>query len=284
MRIGWNGIRAMFLVVIASCAGARERTGSTPAEEFSRIDGLRVSDGGSANGVPVVLLHGLGSDLEVWRAQLNHLRETRRAVAYDQRGHGQSDHATDGIYTVDRLAEDLDKVVTRLQMNNFWLVGHSFSGAVVSTYAGRHPSKLAGILYVDAIGDLSGAPPEVKAAFENSSREMTPEKIQAAYSRMLGPLAKETTRVEVLAEAGRLDLRAFRALTLSMAQVRAADAIARYGGPKLAIEPENEDAPAFAASRLPGVRLIRRIAGVSHWLMLDDPATFNAALDQALAQ
>ena len=61
------------------------------------------------------------------------------------------------------------------------------------------------------------------------------------------------------------------------------EAIARYQGPKLVIEAQSEDWP-FAASHLPGVRLVRRIPGVSHWLMLDDPVTFNAALDQALAQ
>ncbi len=251
---------------------------------MSRIDGLRVSDGGSGSGVPVVLLHGLGSDLDVWRAQLDHLRKTRRAVAYDQRGHGESGRATDGIYTVDRLVDDLDNVATQLHLNKFWIVGHSFSGAVASTYAGKHPDKVAGVVYVDAVGDLSAAPPEVKAALEKPQEEMTPEKLRGAYGRMLGPLAKEATRREVLTEAGWLDLRAFAALRWSMAQVHAAEAIARYEGPKLAIEAESQEASPFAASRLPGVQLIRRIPGVSHWLMVDEPATFNAALDQALAQ
>jgi pimeloyl-ACP methyl ester carboxylesterase len=273
---------AMLLVMSLSCASAPPPPPSTRAEKISRIDGLRVSDGGSG-GVPVILLHGLGSSLDVWRAQLDHLRETRRAVAYDQRGHGQSAWATDGTYTVDRLADDLDHLSAQLDLNKFWLVGHSFSGAVLSTYAGKHPDKLAGVVYVDAVGDLSGAPPEVKAAFEKSDEGTTPEMLQDAYGRMLGSFAKEATRREVLATAKQMDVRAFAALRRSMAQVHAAEAISRYAGPKLVIDAQSEDWP-FAASHLPGVRLVRRIPGVSHWLMLDDPATFNAALDQALAQ
>jgi pimeloyl-ACP methyl ester carboxylesterase len=264
-----------------SCASGRPHPASMRAEEISRIDGLRISDGGSGSAVPVVLLHGLGSDLGVWRAQLDHLRSTRRAVAYDQRGHGESERATDGIYSVDRLAEDLNNVVTQLHLNKFWLVAHSFSGAVVSTYAGKHPDRLVGVVYVDAVGDLSAATPEVKAIFEKPQEVMTPEKLRGAYAQMLGPLAKDATRKEVLAKAARLDPRAFAALRSSMAKVHASEAIARYQGPKLAIEAE--DWP-FSASHLPGVRLIRRIPGVSHWLMVDDPAAFNAALDEVLTQ
>ena len=54
----------------------------------------------------------------------------------------------------------------------------------------------------------------------------------------------------------------------------------RFDGPKFAIDAEGSEDPRMA-SRLPGVRR-RTIPGVSHWLMLDDPAAFNLALDQVL--
>ena len=42
---------------------------------------LRFEDGGPHDGpAPVVLHHGLGADLEVWRGQLAHLRKARRAI------------------------------------------------------------------------------------------------------------------------------------------------------------------------------------------------------------
>src|SRR5712671_7337227 len=111
---------------------------------------LRVSDGGEG-GVPVVLVHGLGSELETWRPVLDRLRRSRRAIAYDQRGHGQSDPA--GEYSIAALAGDLARVVDELGLPRFWLAGHSFSGTVVSAYAADHSDKLAGVVYVDAVGD-----------------------------------------------------------------------------------------------------------------------------------
>src|SRR2546425_1208165 len=54
-----------------------------------------------------------------------------------------------------------------------------------------------------------------------------------------------------------------------------------FAGPKFAIDAEGNDDNPRMASRLPGVKQ-RKISGVSHWLMLDDPPAFDAALDEAL--
>src|SRR2546422_445984 len=54
----------------------------------------------------------------------------------------------------------------------------------------------------------------------------------------------------------------------------------RLHGPGYVDAEGNDDNPRMA-SRLPGVKQ-RKISGVSHWLMLDDPPAFDAALDEAL--
>ena len=241
---------------------------------------LHVDDGGRDSTLaPVVLNHGLGADLEVWRAQLIHLRATRRALAFDMRGHGPSPTAE--RYTIQDLAADVDEVVTQSRLPKFWLIGHSLSGLVVSAYAGAHPEKLAGVVYFDAVGDASGAPPEMIEHYRKRDEGMTPRRLQEAFAEMLGPLARPHTRQHILESAARMDLRAFVALRADMPQVRAAELLARFSGPKFAIEAEGEDNP-FAASKLSGVRR-KTIAGVSHWLMLDDPGALNAALDEVLA-
>jgi len=244
------------------------------------IDGLHVSDGGSG-GVPVLFLHGLGSHASCWDAQLAHLRATRRAIAYDARGHGRSARAP--AYTIGGLIDDVDRVATALGLSRFWLVGHSFSGLIVSGYAGRHPSSLAGVVYVDAVGDVSTAPLEVKEYFRRHDEGMTPDRLQETYEEILGPKAKPETRRQILASASRLDLPAFASLRGQMGDFHAAESLARFSGPKFAIETEEGDEIAWTASRLPGVRRLPVIRGVSHWLMLDDPAALNAALDEVLA-
>ena len=236
------------------------------------MKGLHVDDGGK--GTPVVLHHGLGVDLEAWRAQIDHLRRARRVLAFDMRGHGRSPRASS--YTVDAVVEDLSEVTASLPP--FWLVGHSFAGVVLTEFAGRHPERLLGLVYVDALGDTSNPPFEIREYFQSHDADMTPERLRDAYLEMLGPLAREGTKRRVLEAVARMDLPAFAALRASMLDVAPPR---NFPGPKFAIDAEGGQNPRMAYN-LPGARR-KRIPGVSHWLMLDDPAAVNAALDEVLA-
>src|SRR5688572_33154193 len=48
-----------------------------------------IEAGGDAT--PIIFLHGVGSDKNVWRPQLDHFGKTRRAVAFDYPGYGESE-------------------------------------------------------------------------------------------------------------------------------------------------------------------------------------------------
>jgi 3-oxoadipate enol-lactonase len=238
---------------------------------------LRVSDGGE--GEPsLVFVHGLGSELETWRPVLDRVRTSHRAVAYDQRGHGESD-ASDH-YTVAALADDLERVVDALKLSRFWLIGHSFSGTVVSAYAARHKDRAAGLIYLDAVGDASHAGAELKEYFRKHDEGMTPGRLREAYLEMLGPKSKPATRDSILASVARMDLKAFAALRASMVAFDGVAAASAHPGPRIAIEAEGEDWPS-AASHLPGTRCIE-VREVSHWLMLDDPDATARAIEEAI--
>jgi len=238
---------------------------------------LRLSEGGAGEPT-IVFLHGLGSDLEAWRPVLERVRSSHRAIAYDQRGHGKSDPAAE--YTVDALADDLGRVLDALQLRNCWLVGHSFSGTVISAYAAKHPEQVAGLVYVDAVGDASRAPAEVKVYFRKHDEGMTPERLRESYVEMLGPKAKPATRQSVLESSGRMDLKAFAALRASMVGFDGIAAARAYPGPRIAIEVAGNDV-SVPASRLPATRQIL-IPNVSHWLMLDDPDATARAIEEAI--
>ena len=135
------------------------------------MKGLHIDDGGKG-GVPVVLHHGLGADLEVWRSQIDHLRRSRRVLAFDMRGHGRSPKASE--YTVAAVVGDLDEITAA--MPRFWLIGHSFAGVVLTEFSGRRPDRVHGLVYVDALGDSSNAPEEIRQYFRNHDAGMTPER------------------------------------------------------------------------------------------------------------
>jgi len=70
---------------------------------------------GDPSGRPVLLLHGGGQTRRAWGGTAAALAERGfHAVALDLRGHGESDWAPDGDYTVDAFAADVRAVAVRL--------------------------------------------------------------------------------------------------------------------------------------------------------------------------
>ena len=93
-------------------------------------------DDGGTGGPAVLFVHSLAGGAAHWEAQLEHLRGTRRAVAFDVRGHGGSDRPADGDYAIASLAGDVAAVADGLGLGPFVLVGHSMGGGVALSYAG----------------------------------------------------------------------------------------------------------------------------------------------------
>jgi non-heme chloroperoxidase len=111
----------------------------TVGKENSGDIQLYCEDHGS--GDPVVLIHGYPLSGTSWEKQVPVLLEAGcRVITYDRRGFGKSSQPTTG-YKYDTFAEDLQKVVTHLDLRDFALVGFSMGGGEVARYIGKYGSK-----------------------------------------------------------------------------------------------------------------------------------------------
>src|SRR5262245_52478830 len=107
-------------------------------ENSGRIE-LYYEDHGK--GTPVVLIHGWPLSGASWEKQMTALLEAgHRVVTYDRRGFGRSSQPASG-YEYDTLADDLDKLLTKLDLRDATLVGFSMGGGEVARYLGTHGSK-----------------------------------------------------------------------------------------------------------------------------------------------
>ena len=98
---------------------------------------VHVDDSGGS-GRPVVLIHGWPLSGESWQDQIPALRDAGyRVVAYDRRGFGRSDKPGRG-YDYDTLAEDLNGVLTELDLRDVTLVGFSMGGGEVARYVTKY--------------------------------------------------------------------------------------------------------------------------------------------------
>jgi pimeloyl-ACP methyl ester carboxylesterase len=86
-----------------------------------------------------------------------------------RRGYGASSQPASG-YDDQRLADDVLKVLDSLRIPSPVLVGHSMAGGELTTLGNQHPDRLAGLVYLDALGDprdWPGSDPAYMELFKN---------------------------------------------------------------------------------------------------------------------
>jgi non-heme chloroperoxidase len=95
------------------------------------------------SGKAVVLIHGYPLSGASWEKQVPVLLNAgHRVITYDRRGFGRSSQPTEG-YNYDTFAEDLHKLITHLNLQDFILVGFSMGGGEVARYIGKYASPRA---------------------------------------------------------------------------------------------------------------------------------------------
>lgn len=140
------------------------------------------SGGEVSSGPPLVLLHGLSSNLRIWDLVVSRLAPRFRVVCYDQRSHGLSGDG-DGDFSFEALTADLGAVIAARAIEDPVIVGHSWGAAVALEYAAGHGAK--GVVCVDGgVFDLQGM---------GSSWEQTEELLRPP--RLIGPAEKVLARI-----------------------------------------------------------------------------------------
>lgn len=243
---------------------------------------LYVRDGGKPEHVPIVFVHSLAGNGGQWALQLDHLRRRRRAVSLDLRGHGESDPAEDGNYSIAGLAADVEAVADQLGLRRFILAGHSLGSVVAIEYASRHPERVAGLLLVDPNGDLTRMPRDQKESFVGPLREDPIGELTSYYRQLV--VGGDADAARWVLEDLRLthEDAVVKSLESSM-EYPVLDALGKYPGPKLAVVSDMNNLP-YSLHRLLPELTARLMTGTGHWLMMDRPELFNRIADEFLEE
>ncbi len=124
---------------------------SEPIDRTVQVNGMTFHylEWGQPGSPLIVMLHGGSQQAHSWDFVSLPLSEHYRIIALDQRGHGDSDWASDGDYTIEAHQQDIDGFVAILGLNDFHLVGHSMGGRNSYVWASRHPEALKSLVIVD---------------------------------------------------------------------------------------------------------------------------------------
>jgi pimeloyl-ACP methyl ester carboxylesterase len=114
--------------------------------------GLRLAGDswGDPTGPLVILQHGGGQTRHAWKGAGETLAAAGyHTVAFDARGHGDSDWAADGVYSQDAMVEDLKCVVAALGNRRPVLVGASMGGGTSLVAIGEDQVDATALVLVD---------------------------------------------------------------------------------------------------------------------------------------
>lgn len=161
-------------------AQMESKYGST-ASRFAELEpGLRVHyrDEGKSDGRVLVLIHGSNASLHTWEPWVKALGKDYRVISLDLPGHGLTGRNPAGVYDNASYVNVVDRLLTKLNVDNAIIGGNSMGGGVSWLFALTHPEKVDALLLVDASGQ-----PDAKSG-----------KLPLGFKLMRMPVIKEAVR------------------------------------------------------------------------------------------
>jgi pimeloyl-ACP methyl ester carboxylesterase len=265
-----------------------------PVTKTVQTNGLSFPVVDYGSGPAVLLLHGFPDDRHLWRYQVGPLADAGfRVIAPDLRGFGDAPRPVDPKeYGIPLVVRDVLGILDAIGVQRVQLVAHDWGAAVGWRLAADHPDRIERYVALSV-----GAPGGV------TTIEQREKSWYIAFFRQTGVAEEELTRDgwKLFRDWARNSVDTDRyiknlsrpgALTAALNWYRAAgaqpgapsaQAVPQAGCPVLGIWSDGDAYLTEIRMRTSGERIkgpfrYEKIAGASHWLMLDKPAELNRLL------
>jgi len=137
----------------ATAAAAEAQAGGLTEAKVDAGGGMRLNvvTAGAGEGVPLVLLHGFGSDAASWMFVQEKLAAGRNVHAIDLPSHGASD-VDPSVASLDALADKLAAAIEQIAPGDLHLGGHSLGGRLALRLAARLGGRVKSLTLVAPSG------------------------------------------------------------------------------------------------------------------------------------
>ena len=234
-------------------------------------------------GIPAVFLHGFPFDHTIWEPLVPLLKNTARVILPDLRGFGSSP-VTEEIYSMRLLAEDIVRLLDRLELEKAVLVGHSMGGYVALSFAQAYPTRLLGLGLVAT--QAAADTPERRQSRYKTAESVMHKGARVVASSMVNSL---TSRQDLIEPISQLILRTHPAGIVGALKGMAerhdmTGELSNFGVPAVVIAGTSDqlmprDRVETLAQMLPKGWLVD-VPGGGHMLMMEEPQTVADALRQ----
>lgn len=120
---------------------------------YASVNGIKVYYREYGEGLPMVLVHGNGSNHVTWAYQTTFFSRWYRVITPDVRGFGNTVDVPEGPSTGAGI-EDLLGLLDHLKLERAIIVGHSMGGRITLPFAFENPGRTMALVMVDAVGGI----------------------------------------------------------------------------------------------------------------------------------
>jgi pimeloyl-ACP methyl ester carboxylesterase len=139
---------------------------------------------GREDGVPLVLLHGGGSTIEVTFGQVLALfAENRRVIAVEEQGHGRTSDR-DAPVRFETSADDVAALLGHLGVAQADVFGFSNGASIALQLAIRHPARVRKLVFASSMTRRDGAHPQLWEFMEQADFSNMPQPLKDAFLRV----------------------------------------------------------------------------------------------------
>lgn len=109
---------------------------------------ISYNDEGKIGDPVIIFIHGFPFNKSMWNKQAEALKENYRVIAYDVRGHGNSDTGTED-FSIDLFANDLIGLMDALKIDKAMLCGLSMGGYIALNAVENYPDRFDALILSD---------------------------------------------------------------------------------------------------------------------------------------
>ena len=234
----------------------------------------------------VVFIHCWSCDSGYWDPQLDHFAAQYTVITVDLAGHGRSALQPRQDWSIANFGADVAAAVRDAGARRVVLVGSSMGGPVALEAARRLPGRVIGIVGVDTFRDIAEPyPPERVAELLAEMREDFARATGAFVDRSFftdrtDPVLRKWIVDDMASAPPEVAIPAILGLT----RMDYATALGELDLPVVTLNTGTPPTDEAAIRRLePRFRVVT-LEGVGHFPMLEDPRTFNRALERIVAE
>ena len=246
------------------------------------LNGIEIRYDVRGDGPALLLSHGYSATGRMWDGQLAAFSDRHRVIAWDMRGHGETESPNDPtLYSAGATVADMKALLSHLGVQRGVIGGLSLGGYVSLAFALAHPGMVRALVICDSGPGYRNA--DARAAWNKRAHERAAELeahglgVLAGRSREMREAMGQHASAQGLAHAARG--------MLAQEGPHVIDGLPSIRVPTLVIVGDRDEpflAPCrYIAGKIPGARL-EVIEGAGHSANLDQPETFNRVLGDFL--